>query len=140
MTEISSRQRVYSGGPYESKVGYCRATRVGSQVFVSGTTAMKDGRLVGKGDPVAQTRQILLNIRSALEQVGSSLDDVVRYRTYVTRIDDWNEMAPVLAEFFGKVHPSSTLVAVSGLVDPDMLIEIEADALVGSALPVSDAE
>lgn len=130
------RQRIYSGTPYEQQVGYARATRVGDSVMVSGTTAMQNGQLVGKGDPATQTRQILANISLALDQAGSSIDEVVRYRTYLTRIEDWTEVAPVLSETFGTIHPSNTLVAVAALVDPDMLVEIEADAIVGSSHPV----
>ena len=130
------RERFYSGGPWEQTVGYSRATRVGDQIYVSGCTALKDGQLVGKGDPASQTRQTLLTIEGALVGLGSSLADVVRYRVYLTRITDWEAVAPELAAAFGDVHPANTLLAVAGLIHPDMLIEIEADAIAGSAAPV----
>ena len=131
-----NRSRVYSGGPWERVVGYSRATRVGDQIFVSGSTAMKDGQLVGKDDPAAQARQTLETIESALIASGSSLGDVVRYRIYLTRIQDWEAVAPVFAEAFGDVHPAGTLVAVAALIHPDLLIEVEVDAIAGSAGPV----
>src|SRR5680860_688943 len=106
------RQRFYSGGPWEQAVGYSRATRVGDQIYISGCTAMKDGGLVGKGDPAAQARQTILTIEGALVGLGSSLSDVVRYRVYLTRIADWEAVAPVLATAFGDVHPANTLLAV----------------------------
>lgn len=132
----SGRQRVYSGTPWEQSVGYCRATRVGEMVFVSGTTAMKEGQLVGLGDAAAQTRQILATIEWALHQAGATMADVVRYRVYLTDISTWPQVAAELSKVFGTVHPTSTLVAVSALINPDLLVEIEADAIVGSASPV----
>ncbi|CAN5790160.1 RidA family protein [soil metagenome] len=131
------RSRFYSGGPWELTVGYSRATRVGDQVFVSGCTSMKNGQVVGTSDSAAQARQTLETIAEALIGLGSSLHDVVRYRVYLTRIADWEAVAPVLAEQFGDVHPAGTLVAVAALIDPDLLIEIEVDAIAGSASPVS---
>jgi enamine deaminase RidA (YjgF/YER057c/UK114 family) len=131
-----NRTRFYSGGPWELTVGYSRATRAGDQIFVSGCTAMKNGQVAGKGDPAAQARQTLETIREALAGLGSSLYDVVRYRIYLTRIADWEAVAPVMAEAFGNVHPSGTLVAVTALIDPELLIEIEVDAIAGSAAPV----
>jgi enamine deaminase RidA (YjgF/YER057c/UK114 family) len=136
---MTSRQRVYSGGPWEAIVGYCRATRVGDKIVVAGTTAMKDGELVGRGDPAAQARQALETISQALLQLNSSLDDIVRYRIYLTNIEHWAAIAPVMSETFGRIHPVNTLVAVAALIDPDMLVEIEADAIAGSAAPVSDS-
>jgi enamine deaminase RidA (YjgF/YER057c/UK114 family) len=109
---------------------------VGDQVFVSGCTAMKDGEVSGKDDPAAQARQTLATISNALAGLGSSIDDVVRYRIYLTSIGDWEAVAPVMAEVFGNVHPAGTLVAVNALIHPDLLIEIEVDAIVGSASPV----
>jgi enamine deaminase RidA (YjgF/YER057c/UK114 family) len=131
------RERFYSGGPWELKVGYSRATRVGSQIAVSGCTAMKDGQVVSPNDPAAQARQTLETISDALHGLGSSIDDVVRYRVFLTRIGDWQEVAPVLAEVFGDVHPAGTMLAVSALIHPDLLIEIEVDAVAGSAEPVA---
>ena len=127
------RQRISSGTPYESTVGYSRAVRVGSAVFVSGTTALKDGALVGPGDAAAQTRQILANIAWALGEAGATLADVVRYRVYLTEIAVWPVVAAELARAFAAVRPANTLIAVNALVDPAMLVEIEADAIVGSA-------
>jgi enamine deaminase RidA (YjgF/YER057c/UK114 family) len=133
---VNARARYYSGGPWELVVGYSRATRVGDQIFVSGCTAMKDGEVVGKNDPASQARQTLETVREALAGMGSSINDVVRYRIYLIRIADWESVAPVMAEVFGKVHPAGTLVAVSALIHPELLIEIEVDAIAGSALPV----
>jgi enamine deaminase RidA (YjgF/YER057c/UK114 family) len=127
------RQRISSGTPYETTVGYSRAVRVGSAVFVSGTTALKDGALVGRDNAAAQTRQILATIAWALGEAGATLADVVRYRVYLTEIAVWPEVAAELARAFADVRPANTLVAVSALVDPAMLVEIEADAIVGSA-------
>ena len=130
------RQRISSGSEYEARVGYSRAVRVGDAVFVSGTTALKDGVLVGPNDAAAQTRQILENIAWALGQAGSTLADVVRYRTYITDIAVWSEVGAELSKTFGAIRPANTLVAISALVDPAMLVEIEADAVIGSAAPI----
>ena len=126
------RLRINSGTPYEATVGYSRAVRVGSSVFVSGTTALKDGKLVGPNDAAAQTRQILENIAWALGQAGATMADVVRCRIYVTDIAVWPEVGTQLGDIFREIRPANTLVAVSALVDPAMLVEIEADAIVGS--------
>ena len=130
------RQRISSGSEYEARVGYSRAVRVGNAVFVSGTTALKEGALVGPNDAAAQTRQILENISWALGQAGATLADVVRYRTYVTDIAVWPEVGAELGKTFGAIRPANTLVAISALVDPAMLVEIEADAVIGSAAPI----
>jgi enamine deaminase RidA (YjgF/YER057c/UK114 family) len=130
------RTRFYSGGPWELAVGYSRATRVGDHILVSGCTAMKDGEVVGKDDPAAQARQTLATVSKALAGLGSSIDDVVRYRIYLTRIGDWEAVTPIMADVFGNVHPAATLVAVSALIHPELLIEIEVDAIAGSASPV----
>ena len=127
------RLRISSGTSYEATVGYSRAVRVGSAVFVSGTTALKDGRLVGPNDAAAQTRQILENIAWALGQAGATLADVVRCRIYVTDIAAWPEVGAELGQIFREIRPANTLVAVGALVDPAMLVEIEADAIIGSA-------
>jgi enamine deaminase RidA (YjgF/YER057c/UK114 family) len=124
------RQNISSGTPWEEKVGYSRAVRVGNQVFISGTTAMKDGQLVGAGDAGAQTRQILANIDWALRQAGATFADVVRYRVYLTDISVWPQVAEALAETFAEIRPANTLIAIAGLVMPEMLVEIEADAIV----------
>ena len=126
------RLRISSGTPYEATVGYSRAVRVGSSVFVSGTTAFKDGKLVGPNDAAAQTRQILENIAWALGQAGATMADVVRCRIYVTDIAVWPDVGTQLGDIFREIRPANTLVAVSALVDPAMLVEIEAEAIVGS--------
>ncbi len=131
---MSKRQRVSSGTFWEERVGYSRAVRVGDFVFVSGTTATDDdGNVVGPDDPQEQARYILQKIGAALEEAGSSLRDVVRYRCYITNADDWERMAPALHEAFGDVRPANTLYEVSRLVGSGYLVEIDADAIVGSA-------
>jgi len=127
------RQLISSGGPFEKKGGYSRAVRVGDHIYVSGSTAMKDGVIVGPDDVVAQTRQTLKTIATALEQAGSSLGDVVRYRIYLTNIADSAKVLPIFGEYFGEIRPAGTLVAVSALITPEMLIEIEVDAIAGSS-------
>lgn len=129
----SARQLISSGGPFERTGGYSRAVRAGDQIYVSGSTAMKDGRVTGPGDVVAQTHQTMTTITSALEAAGASLADVVRYRIYLTRIEDSVLVLPLFGVYFGDIRPAGTLVAVSSLIHPDMLIEIEVDAIAGSA-------
>jgi enamine deaminase RidA (YjgF/YER057c/UK114 family) len=129
---VATRTRVSTGTPFEIKVGYSRAVRVGDMVFVSGTTAMKDGALVGVGDAGAQTRQILANIGWALEQAGASAKDVIRYRIYLTNIADWPAVTDEVAKVYAPALPTATLVEVKGLINPDMLVEIEVDAIVGA--------
>lgn len=125
------RRRVSSGTSWESRVGYSRAVRVGSIIHVAGTTATDpDGHLVGHGDPYAQTVQILKNIEAALVQLGAGMDDVVRTRIYVIDIDHWAEIGRAHGEVFGPVRPAATLVEVSRLIDPAMLVEIEVEAIV----------
>jgi enamine deaminase RidA (YjgF/YER057c/UK114 family) len=125
------RQKVSSGRPWESVVGYSRAVRVGSVVVVSGTTGTDQrGEVVGPGDAYQQTVQALKNIQAALEQLGVSLAQVVRTRIFVTDISRWQEYGRAHAEFFGEIRPATSMVEVSRLVAPEMLVEVEADAVI----------
>jgi enamine deaminase RidA (YjgF/YER057c/UK114 family) len=125
-----SRQQVFTGSPWEPLVGYCRAIRVGNRVEVAGTTAMQEGVVVGAGDPYVQTQFILQTIEKALNELGASLNDVVRTRMFVTDITRWEEVGKAHGEFFGQIQPVATMVEVSALIDPLLMVEIEAEAII----------
>jgi enamine deaminase RidA (YjgF/YER057c/UK114 family) len=125
------RKRVSSGAQWEEIVGYSRAVQVGNTIYVAGTTATRDGKVVGVGDAYAQTICALQIIEKALQELGASMRDVVRTRMFVTDISRWEEIGRAHGEFFREVRPAATMVEVKALIDPDHLVEIEVDAVIG---------
>jgi enamine deaminase RidA (YjgF/YER057c/UK114 family) len=126
----NKREKIFSGTPWEPKVGYSRAIKVGDMVYVSGTTGTDpSGKVLAPGDMYAQTAQAIRNIESALKRLGLGLEYVVRTRIYITKMELWEEAARAHAEFFANIHPATSLIEVSRFIDPEMLVEIEAVAV-----------
>lgn len=124
------KQKISSGTIWEDIVGYSRAVKVGNMIEVAGTTAMDGDQLIGKGDAYKQTQFIFKKIAKALEELGASLEDVVRTRMYVTNIEDWEEIGKAHGEFFRTIKPAATMVEVSRLINPDLKVEIEVSAII----------
>lgn len=126
------RKNISSGATWEEIVGYSRAVRTGNSIAVAGTTAVENGKVIAENDPAGQTRHILQIIKKAIEEAGGSLEDVTRTRIYVTDISRWEEVGRVHGEFFKEIKPASTMVEVSRLIGPGIVVEIEADAVISN--------
>ena len=127
---MSNRVKYSSGVIWEDLVGYSRAVKIDDRILISGTTSIVDGKIIGDGDPYLQTKTIIDKLETVLHQAESKLEDIVRLRVYVTDISGWEEVGRALGESFKKIKPAQTLVAVSALVDPKMMVEIEAEAVI----------
>ena len=127
---MSDRKQVFTGSPWEPVVGYCRAIRVGNRVEVAGTTAMQGDEVIGEGDAYLQAKQVLATIDAALQEVGATLSDVVRTRMFVTDISQWEAIGRAHGEVFRDICPVATMVEVKALIDPRLLVEIEAEAII----------
>src|SRR5699024_2706768 len=133
------RERVSTGTEWESRVGYSRAVRVGPHVHVSGTTATEDGEIVGIGDPYRQTEKALETVETTLDEIGLGIEDVVRTRIYVTDIEDWDTSGDAHGAVCGEIRPATSMVEVSRLIEPELRVEIEADALDPDAMATLDS-
>ncbi len=132
------RKNFSSGTIWESTVGYSRAVKIGDHVYISGTTSTdKEGNILGKDNPYVQTIQIIKNIEAALKALGASLKDVVRTRIYVTDINNWEKVGKAHAELFKEIHPACTLVEIHSLINPEILVEIEADANIIDSIQIN---